>query len=390
MTGAIDGKKLLVVIPDTTRTAPIAEIVPLLVEQTAPRASRVRVLVALGTHPTMTDQAIRTHIGYPPGAEVPGNVTHHNHQWRNPDALAQLGKISAAEVGRLSDGLLEEEVPVTINRFALESDTIIIVSPVFPHEIVGISGGTKYLFPGISGGEIIDATHWLAARIGNTNIIGRMETPVREIIDVAADMVPTPTYGVCFVVEENEVVELAVGELRESWRKAAVGVHRHHVVRKSHPYRRVLARAPEMYDDLWTGGKAMYKCEPVVADGGELIIYAPHITSLSYTHGTYIERIGYHVAEYLAHHQPEFPDVPPAVMAVSAHIRGGGTYRDGVESPRIEVTLATGISEEVCRKVGLGYLDYREVDLDWWEGRDDEENLSVPRAGETLYLLENP
>ncbi len=105
------------------------------------------------------------------------------------------------------------------------------------------------------------------------------------------------------------------------------------------------------------GGKCTYKLEPVVADGGELIIYAPHITRISATHGVLIERIGYHVRDYFLAQMGRFTDVPGGVLAHSTHVKGLGTYVNGREQPRANVVLATGIPEATCRKINLGYRD---------------------------------
>jgi hypothetical protein len=141
-----------------------------------------------------------------------------------------------------------------------------------------------------------------------------------------------------------------------------------------------------MYDDLWTGAKCMYKCEPVVSDGGELIVYAPHITSPSYTHGHVLESIGYHVRDYYLQQPDRFRDVPRAPMAISTYVKGTGTYVNGVERPRIRVLLATGIPRDVCEKANLGYIDPADVDFDEWRGREEQGILFVEHAGETLYL----
>jgi hypothetical protein len=53
-----------------------------------------------------------------------------------------------------------------------------------------------------------------------------------------------------------------------------------------------------MYDELWTGAKAMYKIEPAVAVGGEVVIYAPHLDEVSRVHGKYIYEVGYHILPY--------------------------------------------------------------------------------------------
>ena len=65
-----------------------------------------------------------------------------------------------------------------------------------------------------------------------------------------------------------------------------------------------------MYDELWIAGKCMYKLEPVVADGGELIIYAPHVDEISVTHGKHIEEIGYHCRDYFLKQWDQFKHLP--------------------------------------------------------------------------------
>jgi len=142
-----------------------------------------------------------------------------------------------------------------------------------------------------------------------------------------------------------------------------------------------------MYDELWVGGKCMYKLEPVVADGGELIIYAPHIHEISLTHGHLIRQIGYHCRDYFLKQWDRFKDVPWGSIAHSTHVRGIGTYENGVEHCRVQVTLATGIPEEICREINLGYRDPASINPDDYANREDEGVLLVPKAGEMLYHL---
>jgi nickel-dependent lactate racemase len=146
-----------------------------------------------------------------------------------------------------------------------------------------------------------------------------------------------------------------------------------------------------MSEDIWTAAKGMYKLEPVVADGGEVIVYAPHIDEISYTHGEMLDEIGYHVRDYFIKQWDRFKHYPGGVLAHSTHLRGLGEYdaSTGAERPRINVTLATRISEARCRRVGLRYLDPDSINLDEWRGREAEGILLVPKAGELLYRLKS-
>ena len=385
----LDGKRVLVIIPDGTRTMPMPLMFELLQQEFAARASVCDYLVALGTHPYMRDAQLSAHIGKPVINGFNGNTKIFNHRWDLPTTFTELGVIPKDEVVRISGGLLEEAIPVRINRLIFDYDQVVICGPVFPHEVVGFSGGNKYLFPGIGGPEIIGLTHWLGALIGSFEVIGTGTTPVREIIDKAAELVKVPVACFSLVVTEEGVAGLYFGEAKEAWRAAADLSTRRHIVWVDQPFERVLSVMPTLYDDLWTAAKGMYKVEPAIADGGEVVIYAPHISEVSYTHGADIDKIGYHCREYFTKQWDRFKTVPKSVLAHSTHLRGKGTY-DAVtsaECPRVKVTLATGISEEHCARLNLAYCDPAGVNPAEWRSREQEGIKLIPRAGETLFRL---
>jgi lactate racemase len=143
-----------------------------------------------------------------------------------------------------------------------------------------------------------------------------------------------------------------------------------------------------MYDELWVAGKCMYKLEPVVADGGELIIYAPHLHEISVTHGRLIEQIGYHCRDYFVKQWDRFADIPRGVIAHSTHVRGQGRFENGVEQCRVQVTLASGLPRELCERINLGYRDPATIDVESFANRETEGVLLVRKAGEMLYRLE--
>lgn len=384
-----DGKRILMIIPDSTRTAPIGLMFREIAALLHRRVKQLDVLVALGTHPPMSEEAIDRRLEMAPGersSQYPG-VRVFNHHWKDPSQLTTIGTITEDEVERISRGLMRERVDVTINKIALAYDLLMIVGPTFPHEVVGFSGGNKYLFPGISGPEIIDMFHWLGALITSPVIIGRKDTPVRAVVNAAASLLRVKRYCCSLVVRGHGLAGLYCGTSEESWEGAANLSDKIHVVYKDRPYQRVLSCAPAMYDDLWVGAKCTYKLEPVVADGGEVIIYAPHIREISVTHGKLIGEIGYHVRDYFLAQMDRFRHIPRGVLAHSTHVRGVGTMIDGVERPRISVTLASGISEDACRNVNLGYRDPRTINMDEWKDREKEGVLFVPKAGEILYRL---
>ncbi len=386
---AFDGKRMLMIIPDSTRTAPIGLMFREIAALLQPRVKQLDVLIALGTHPPMSEEAIDQRLEMAPGerkSKYPA-IRVFNHRWNDPLQLVTIGTITEDEVENISRGLMRERVDVTINKLVLDYDVLMVVGPTFPHEVVGFSGGNKYLFPGISGPEIIDMFHWLGALITSPVIIGRKNTPVRAVVNKAASLLGVRRYCCSLVVRGHGLAGLYCGTSEESWEGAATLSDKIHVVYKDRPYHRVLSCAPAMYDDLWVGAKCAYKLEPVVADGGEVIIYAPHIKEISVVHGRLIGEIGYHVRDYFLAQMDRFRHIPRGVLAHSTHVRGVGTMIEGVEHPRITVTLATGIPENACRKVNLGFRDPRTITMDEWKDREKEGVLLVPKAGEILYRL---
>ncbi|MDB6150373.1 MAG: hypothetical protein JWQ44_1821 [Chthoniobacter sp.] len=382
-------QRVLLIVPDATRTCPLGMLFAGLHEQIGAATRQFDVMIALGTHPPMSEEAIceRLEITLEQRRSTFRDVRFLNHEWDNPGALRNVGTISAAEIHDLSGGLFEMDVPVNINAQLFEYDQLIIIGPVFPHEVVGFSGGNKYLFPGVSGPEVLNFFHWLGAVVTNPMIIGNKWTPVRKVVDRAAAFVEVPKLCFCMVVEKAELAGLFIGSPEEAWDDASELSKRLHIEYKERPFHTVLSCAPKMYDELWVGGKCMYKLEPVVADGGELIIYAPHIHEVSVVHGRVIEEIGYHCCDYFRKQWDKFSHYPWGTLAHSTHVRGIGTFEDGVERCRIQVTLATSIPEEVCRRINLGYRDPASIDPAAYAGREEEGVLYVPKAGEMLYHL---
>jgi nickel-dependent lactate racemase len=387
------GRRVLVVIPDGTRTAPIGLFFSLLGDLLGPQVAALDYLIALGTHPPMDDAAKGRLLETTVVGGMAGLSRVFNHRWESPETFASFGTIPAAEVSAVTGGKLEIDVDVRLNQLLGDPDGfspydhILVCGPVFPHEVAGFSGGNKYFVPGVAGPEVIDATHWVGALVTSTRIIGVRETPVRRLIDRAASFIPTPRSLIALVVHGQTLHGVYMGGMEEAWRAATVLSAELDIVWVERPFQRVLSVMPEMYDDLWTGAKGMYKLEPAIADDGEVVIYAPHITEVSYVHGHHLDQIGYHVRDYFVAQWERFSHIPWGVLAHSTHLRGDGSYFDGVEKPRIQVTLATGIPRERCEQIGLGYMDPNDVDPEDWADREDEGVLLVRRAGEQLYRL---
>jgi nickel-dependent lactate racemase len=353
------------------------------------RAARLDFMVALGTHTPLAQQDILKLYGLDRPHEKLSGTQFFNHEWNLQETFTRIGTFTEQEVEDLSEGRLKEKVPIVINKKILDYDLVLIAGPVFPHEVVGYSGGAKYLFPGISGGEFLHFFHWLGAVITCKKIIGIKDTPVRRAINKAMEKIPVPVHCLAMVVNPNgDLCGLYAGDVQEAWSKAADLSSKVHVKTKKKPFRIVLGRSPAMYDEIWTAGKVMYKLEQVVADQGTLIIYGPHIREVSRTWGKEIEKIGYHTRDYFLAQMARFRDIPRGVLAHSTHVRGTGTYEGGVERPDVNVVLATSIPRETCERINLGYMDPSGIRLPDYQGREDEGILFVDHAGEILYRQE--
>ncbi|MEM7536257.1 MAG: lactate racemase domain-containing protein [Chloroflexota bacterium] len=387
----VDGKRLIVIIPDGTRSGPVDLFFRLFHELLWERVDAFDYLIALGTHMPMSEEAIHQRIGVTAEEMAEGGryagVNVFNHEWDKAETFRTLGQIPASDIEALTEGRFSQTVDVTVNKLIFDYDMVLICGPVFPHEVVGISGGNKYFFPGISGPEVINFTHWLGALITSYDIIGTKHTPVRAVINKAASMIDMPKMACCFAMKGKTLHGVYAGTIEDSWEAAADIAVQININYVDKPYKKVLSIMPELYDDIWTAAKGMYKMEPVIADGGEVIIYAPHISEFSYTHGEELAAIGYHVRDYFVKQWDQFKEMSWSALAHSTHLRGQGRFEDGVETPRIDVTLATQISPERCAQLNLGYCDPATIDIAEWENREDEGILMVPRAGEMLYRI---
>lgn len=390
--GQFANQRVLVLIPDHTRSMPLPFLFRALVD-VLHDTKQLDFMVALGTHPPLSEESINMLVGIT--TEEQTTTFKHigllNHTWDSPSTLVSIGTMQRDEIKELAGkswhSSLPNEVDIRINKAALEYDHILVLGPTFPHEVAGFSGGAKYLFPGISGPDMIHATHWLGALAGVVGTIGIKDTPVRAMIHAAASRLQTPVTLVALVVEGKGLSGLFIGDHVSAWNEAAELSAERHIQWCEKPFQRVLSCAPSMYDELWTAAKAMYKLEPAVAIGGEVIIYAPDLDVVSHVHGKYIYEVGYHILPYFLNDWERFKNIPLGVLAHSTHLRGSGVMKSGIEKPNVKVTLASKISAEDCGRLNVGYLDPLSIDFVAWKNREAEGVLYVPKAGEILYRL---
>jgi nickel-dependent lactate racemase len=383
------GERVLAIIPDKTRDDNTHLLFPIANQFLTERGvACFDALVAQGTHPPMTDSQKKAKIGI---EDFAGRIF--DHSWDRAEEIVTLGELSAETVSALTGGLVDRAVPVTINRLLAAGvyDTVLVFGATVPHEVAGFAGGAKYFFPGVAGPELTHTTHWLGALAGIENIIGEVETPTRKLIEAAADLVPARIISLNTVVSRADAGRLITyalftGDIREAFRRAAAVSREVHIRYTGRKYRRVIALLDPHYDELWVGGKASYKLGAIVEDGGELIIFAPHLNKLSQTHGKLIEKYGYapleSVRDMLGVSQELRENL--CIAAHLAHVAyAGRTDADGNIVPRYRITMASGLDEQTCKRVNLGYLDYRTFDYE----TTDPDTLIVKDAGRDLYKV---
>src|SRR5918993_219357 len=223
------GARVLTIIPDKTRDDNTDTLFPFAAEILAARgAEQFDALVAQGTHMPMTEDEKRAKVGLVEGASLPLLGQIFDHQWNRPEELVDLGELSAERAGELTGGLIRESVKVNLHPLLAPGtyDTVLIFGTTVPHEVAGFAGGAKSFFPGVAGPNLTHATHWLGALASIENIIGRVETPTRHMIEAAADLVPARIISINSVVTRGDDERLRThalycGDVREAFRRAA-------------------------------------------------------------------------------------------------------------------------------------------------------------------------
>ncbi len=385
LTNISPNSKTLAIIPDTSRDDNTHILFPIIAEILRNiGVEKFDALVAQGTHPPISNAAKLSKIGLD---SFNGNIF--DHEWNNAEKLCTIGTISDKKISEITNGSYSQSVDLTLNSLILDYDIILILGATVPHEVAGFSGGAKYFFPGISGADLTNATHWIGALAGIENIIGIVETPTRNLIETAADYIKAELINFTSVCTRNsdnllQTHALFAGDFRQSLRMAIKISQKLHIKFVEKKYKRVVAILDEHYTELWTGGKASYKLGGIIEDGGELIIYAPHLTQISETHGEIIEKFGYAPIEKVKEMVKNSVELQNnlCVAAHLAHIAYAGLSQN-TKMFKYRITLATQIDAATCEKVNLNYLDFKNFDLSNY--LNDEETLIVENAGRDLY-----
>jgi len=394
-------KKVLLIHPDYTRTDFSDKLIPLIYQELKNKGmTQIDSLNAGGTHRAMTEKGIRVKLGL--SNQI--NFTHfYNHEYNDPQQLVTVGEISASFVEKMTKGELSQSIPVVVNKLVTEDyDLIIALSGTLPHEAAGYAGGLKVFLPGISGPEVIDLFHWAAVLVGIPQIIGTVNNSAREVINKGSSYVfnkikvPVLLFNMIFEEKEHQVIPkglyIGVGfdGFIEAYKQAAKASSQLHVVYIDKPLECAVQVIDKSYDEIWTAGKGSYKLQSpgVMAPGGEIIIYAPHINCF---HSRIemdfaLRQIGYHCKDYVKKYLKLNPDFSKNIAAHVINVRGAGSFdvNSWKEEFDFKVTLTTGIPQEVCKSVGLGYRNPDSIRKEDFIG---PEKLWIQNGGKYLYKI---
>jgi len=394
-------KKILIIHPDYTRVDFTDKIVPTITGELRDSGTvAIDFLNAGGTHRKMSEGEFLSKLGLK-GKD--NRIRFYNHQYDDLASLVTIGSIESDLVKEKTDGRLTEPIPITINKLIFDNyDLIIAISGTVPHEASGYSGGLKIFFPGISGPEVIDLFHWAAVLVGLPVIIGSVNNNARDIINQGSyhifKKIRTRVYSFNMVNTEKENGVLPVGlyvdqdfeGFKRTYQAASSTSSKVHVEYINEPLKQVVQEIPQCYDEIWTAAKGSYKLQKpgVMAKGGEIIIYAPHI---KYFHSNEemnreMLKIGYHCKDNICVYLESNTGVCRNVAAHVINLAGPGTFdrSTGKEELHFKVTLATGIPEAVCKSVGLGYRDPKSIKK---EDFNRPGRLWIKEGGKYLYDL---
>jgi len=379
-------KKVLIIPPDFTRhhtqAGQLAEYI-----WEFYRGGTVVVLPALGTHIGMTRQEIHQMFG-----RIPPEIFR-VHNWRN-DA-ATYGRISAEEVHALTDGVVDFDWPLQLNRDVVEGgyDLVLIVGQVVPHEVAGMAGFNKMLLVGLSGMESIHKSHFTGAMAGIEQVMGREKNPVRSLFEAGMRLLPEPL-PIVYVQSVSgmdaaghyAIRGLFIGDDAGSYSAACRLSLELNVTCVERPLQKVVVHLdPHEYQSTWLGNKSIYRTRMAIADGGELIVLAPGVKRFGEDGDIdrLIRRHGYAGKKRILERIDEDPELK-SNLGAAAHLIHGSP------EDRFRVTYCAGhLSRQEIEAVGYRYERLPAALKKYYAG-PVKDGWGTMQGGEEIYSISNP
>lgn len=345
------------------------------------------ILPALGTHVAMSGPEIEKMFGSTPASLFKV------HDWRN-DVLT-LGEVPAEFLENVSEGSVSYSWPAQVNRLLVEGehDLILSIGQVVPHEVIGMANYNKNVFVGTGGPEGINKSHFLGAAYGMERIMGRADTPVRQVLNYASNHFAQelPLVYIQTVIGREESGDLVVrglyvGDDEECFLKASELSLQVNFEMLDEPLSKVVVYLePEEFKSTWLGNKSIYRTRMAIADGGELIVLAPGLKEFGEDReiDRLIRKYGYLTTpEILA--AVEANDDLRNNLSAAAHLIHGST------EGRFTVTYCPGnISREEIESVNYGYASLDEM-MKRYNPHALKDGFNILPDGERIFYISNP
>lgn len=383
-------KKVLALPPDYTRLPSKAgELTSFTFEYYGEKLTDI--LPALGTHSPMTDEQIE-HM-FP---SVPRNLFR-DHDWRND--VITLGEVPASYVKEVSDGKVDYSWPVQVNKLLVEGnfDLILSLGQVVPHEVVGMANYNKNIFVGTGGSEGINKSHFIGAAYGMEKMMGRADTPVRKVFNYGTDhfasKLPIVYIQTVVGVDKNGDLKtrgLFIGDDFEVFSKAAELSLKVNFDMVEKPIKKaVVWLDPTEFKSTWLGNKSIYRTRMALADGGELIVFAPALKEFGEDKQIdgLIRKYGYKGTDETLKNVNENEDLQNNLGA-AAHLIHGSS------EGRFSITYCPGkekgnISKEEIESVGFNYGDFDEM-KEIYDFEKLKNGFNILPNGEEIFYISNP
>lgn len=324
----IKNKKILFLSEDNTRDVKIYKFFPKLYRMLS-KKNKIKILFALGTHRKMASKEAYEKLGL--------KIKYENHDWKDKNKLIRIGKYKGCDI--------------LINKLVKWSDLIIGISNTVPHRVAGFSGGAKLICPGIAGKEIIGYSHFISAKVRNSNVNGYLKNPFRTLINHIIGLIPQKIYLINFVLENSKLAYVYLGDIIKAHKKASSKSEKLHIMNLKQQ-NKVLAIVSDIVPDLWQATKTIYNSSQIVKNGGILVVKANCKEGIS--NHKELTKYGY------IHPNRVFEMVKNGKikdMCLAAHLIHVGKIKN-----RINIYLCSpNISKKQCKKLKLNYISEKNV-----------------------------